>query len=126
MAYTCEYGVYRLPPVPVVELVIGNPGKGTPSLITKGIVDSGADCTVIPLEIVRKVDLPFREMRDIKDFSGKTHKVAIYSAKISITTLNEHFVRAIGIDAPHVLAGRDVINHYKVTLDGRLKKIEIV
>ena len=91
----------------------------------KGRIDTGADCTVIPFEVAKRLDLPPRREKEVKDFSGKTHKVQFYSASITIPTLKERFVEVIGITGPGVLVGRDIINHYKVTLDGRQKKLEI-
>lgn len=127
MTYTSQYGHSRLPPVPEIEIVVNNP-KGSPRPeVLEVMVDSGSDRTVLPLEVVKRMDLPFWDEGVIKDFSGKVHKVSFYTARITIPTLEEHLIRIIALEGEgaHSLVGRDILNRYKVTLDGRQKKIEI-
>lgn len=125
MTYTNQYGYSRLPPVPEIEIVVNSPAGSPRPEILKMIVDSGADRTVLPLEVVKRMDLPFWDEGVIKDFSGKAHKVFFYTARITISTLEEHLIRIIALEGSHSLVGRDILNRYKVTLDGRQKKIEI-
>ncbi len=106
-------------------MVITHPAESSTSEKLNGMVDSGATCTVIPLEVIEKLDLPFRGQKTVGDFSGKLHEVDTYSAKITISTLESHLVKVISAKVPAALIGRDMLNHYKVTLDGRQKQVEI-
>lgn len=125
MTYTSQYGYSRLPPVPEIELVVGNPGGSPRPEILSVMVDSGADRTVLPLKVIKSMDLPFWDEGEVRDFSGNARKVSFYTAKITIPTLEEHLIKIIALDGVHPLVGRDILNFYKVTLDGRQKKIEI-
>lgn len=130
MTYTNQYDASHWPPAPVIEIVVGHPTEETPpSIVLKGIVDSGADCTVIPSEAVEKLGLPFMGQKDVKDFSGRPHKIARYAARITIPTLKGRLITVISIkgtiEETKVLAGRYILNHHKVTLDGLPKRLEI-
>lgn len=109
----------------MIDLVVANPEKSLPPITLKAVVDSGADYTIIPMESIEKLGLPIRKIRDVGDFTGGRHKVTLYFANITIPSLNEHPIMVIGMKGAYVLAGRDILNLYKVTLDGRQKKIEI-
>lgn len=63
----------------------------------KAIVDSGVDYTVIPLEVIKKLDLPPWGEKEVRDFAGGSHRVSVYTARITIFALKEHLVRTIGI-----------------------------
>lgn len=125
VTYTNQYDTSHFPYLPVAEIAVGNPGESPPPVMLRGIVDSGADHTIVPFEVVERLNLPLWEEIIVKDFTGTEHTVPLYTAIVTIPTLHGHLIRVIGINNEHALLGRDILNRYKLTLNPHENTIEI-
>jgi predicted aspartyl protease len=89
-------------------------------------VDTGADQTVIPLPLVERLAL--REVARLRFGGLGGHEVVlpVYEVQLVIRDLAAITVEvAASAGEPHVLLGRDVLNRYKIVLDGPNGKLEI-
>ncbi len=82
-------------------------------------VDSGADCTVIPAELAEYLQLSKAREVPVGSLDG-----SVCMRATSFVTLKIHDLSPITVEAVQaageeiILLGRDVLNHFLVTLDG--------
>lgn len=125
MPFTYRYANDN-PPAPFVLVILSQvDGSGaTPDLPAK--VDTGADCTVIPSALAEQLAL--RETSRIRfgGLGGYETELPIYEVQLVIRDLPPILVEVAASDGePHILLGRDVLNRYKIVLDGPNGKLEI-
>ena len=82
------------------------------------LVDSGADITVVPDALVADLDLRRTEIIAAGGFGGPPSEYAVFSLLIGVGGNEPAYARAISWDLDYVLLGRDVINAWRVVLDG--------
>lgn len=112
------------PAAPIVELTVGTP-DGARTAKLPGLLDTGADWTTIPAFLVPALDLQPLGDSSITGFGGVSISVSTYLVSTEIRDLQRHIVKVAAADEPIVLIGRDVLNHFRVTLDGPRGLFEI-
>ena len=117
------------PPAPVMEVSLSIPGKQPQlqSVILKSpaLLDSGADITVIPEQVVQQLQLKYVDEITASGYDGVPKQAFIYSVKLIFDDLGSFIVRAIASNNDHVLIGRDILNKWSLLLEGRRKIFEI-
>jgi predicted aspartyl protease len=113
------------PPAPVIELSVSAPGQGGKSVKIRGLIDSGADLTVLPENIVTEVGLQYVDEVPIGGFDGTYSVRPIYAARLALEDGWSIIVRAVCIQGDIALLGRDIINRWRLLLDGRAQSFEI-
>lgn len=122
MASVYKYSDHYFPPAPVVNVTLC--AQNTIEVV--GLIDSGADATIVPHIILNRIGARFARTSQMTGISGKPEAVALYIITVQI----EHFtlpgIKAIASKATtEVIIGRDVLNHLIVTLDGIAGEIEV-
>lgn len=116
---------YPGPALPVLELAIAG-GDASRVQTIHGLVDSGADATLIPLAVlsaagVRKIDEAWA-----RTVSGERYPVSVFVATITIGAYILDAVELLANDrTDEVIIGRDVLNQLIVTLNGPATIVEI-
>jgi predicted aspartyl protease len=107
------------PPAPYVHVVVNRLDAGGTSPSVPALVDSGADRTVIPMALVEEMDLPQAGSIEVAGLNQLAAMMAVYVIRIGVGDLPPVVADVIGaVGEPYVLLGRDVLNGYRVTLDG--------
>jgi predicted aspartyl protease len=89
-------------------------------------VDSGADRTVLPKRLAEQLHLDEVEQRDFAGLGGHRVNMAIVQVLLTIRECTPIEVNAATNDGePYILLGRDVLNNFRVVLDGPKGKLEI-
>lgn len=119
LVYTFDYLRNYDPAKPVIELMVGLLGRSHPKVATTMLVDSGADTTMLPLDVLQTVSAkPIDHVR-ISSLFGASRSTEIYVVDLHI---GHHHVRAVeGAALPagdENILGRDVLNYLVVTLNG--------
>lgn len=116
---------YEGPSLPVVELgVTGR--KATKNQVVSALVDSGADATLIPVNILREVDARKIDSRWARNISGVRYQVAMYAVDLAIGSFAFPDTEVIAnIQTDEIVLGRDVLNQLIVTLNGLASVVEI-
>jgi predicted aspartyl protease len=122
MAVTFAYSNDFLPAAPVVTVVVRRAKEVTLS----AILDTGADCSIFPVNLLRRIGATYLETRRMISASGHTQTVNLYLVEVQIGDYTIPGVNAIGlISSNEAILGRDVLNHLIVTLDGIAGTTEI-
>ncbi len=80
------------------------------------LVDTGADCTLVPTRIVRRLGLPQIDVVTLSGVGGVKQRATVHAASVELGELRVT-ARIIAF-ADEAILGRDVLNQGVVTLDG--------
>jgi predicted aspartyl protease len=107
------------PAAPVVLIGLSSSGETTARQEVAGLLDSGADATMIPVDVLTAAGARYVEQRQMRGVVGEAVAVNLYLAAVHI---GEHIVRGIrAIGMPigsEAIVGRDVLNQLEITLKG--------
>ena len=116
---------HKNPPIPAVTLDLVAPdGSETVSGIA-GIVDTAADCTVIPLTYLHQLKLRPVSQVQAQGFGTSLFVVDVYRVRVVIPNVCHVTIDAIEhARETHILLGRDVLKRLRFTYDGPNEFIE--
>jgi len=113
------------PPAPVLEVSLSLPITSGDIIKVPALLDSGADMTVIPRNVVQQLQLKYVDEISAIGYDGIAKKAFVYSTKIIIDRVGNFIIRVITSENDHALIGRDILNRWSVFLRGREKVFEI-
>ena len=120
------YNTQKRPAAPFVFLTIRHPHNGLEIQNVPAQVDTGADRTVLPLDLASALGLDQIDAIPIAGFGGKAEEMPVYEVSVAIRTFPFQLARAIAhADEPWILLGRDVLNGYRIVFDGPNLALEI-
>lgn len=103
------------PPAPVVPVRISGP-VGEEAVMLPMLVDTGADCTLVPASITRRLGLPQIDVIGLTGVGGTRSRATVHAASVELGGFRS-FARVVAF-ADEAILGRDVLNRVLVTLDG--------
>lgn len=114
------------PPAPVIEMGISHHSANSPQQTVTALVDSGADVTMIPLDLLKQSGASYVEQRSLRGVTGATIQVHRYVAAIHLGNEILRGIRVVGHGTlTDAIVGRDVLNRLRMTLDGPAEVTEI-
>lgn len=120
------YAAENAVPFPQVTLTISTAksGKFFSGLTAK--VDTGADRTVIPAKLLKSLGIrPFDQLL-FEGADGHHFRLPIFQLQVTVEGCGPVDVEAAGSDREDlILLGRDVLNLYRITLDGPQGRLEL-
>ncbi len=126
MPVTFHYVQAESPPGPYVLVSVARPGGPDAGIELPAKVDTGADRTVVPTSLAGQLKLDEVERREFEALGGHRVVMAIFRVMLTIRGCSPLVVNAAGNDGePHILLGRDVLNNFRILLDGPNPRLEI-
>ena len=119
------YDLSFSPPAPVADVTIAHPVTGARSGVLRGKLDSGADVTVIPERLVGQLRLTPRGRIWTRGYDGTYTQRPVYYVRLRVEGFDLAVVRCIAADRANVLLGRNVLNRFIITLDGKTLTFEL-
>ena len=114
------------PPAPYVLVIVAHPDGSAPTPDLPAKVDTGADRTIIPTELAASLGLRPAGRLPFAGLGGQQVELPVYEIQLVVRALAPILVEVAASDGePHVLLGRDVLNRYRIVLDGPNGKLEI-
>lgn len=124
--YSHTYDAGYDPAMPVVQVVVEDPFTGNRSEPMTAIVDSGADGCLVPLAILRTLNLQTIRRATMRGVSGIGLSVELFLVTLQIGVITVKGVRVIGDRrGSELIIGRNVLNQLIVTLNGLAGEVEL-
>jgi predicted aspartyl protease len=120
--YSEEFSI----PAPFVHAFVSNPSDGSSTDQLPAQIDSGADRTVIPSSIIDQLRLtPVRQLA-VAGLGGDVQYLDTFFVVVQIRGRKPSTVEVVAAEhEPFVLIGRDVLNEFRLVLDGPKRILEI-
>jgi predicted aspartyl protease len=107
------------PPAPVADVTVAHPVKESNRMRLRGKLDTGADITVIPESLIPQLALSTRSDVWTRSYDGTFTRRPVYYVGLQFEGHDLPIVRCIAASRSNVLLGRNVLNRFHITLDGR-------
>jgi hypothetical protein len=113
------------PPAPLVDFTVYCPVDHGRTASIQGELDSGAEISVVPRELVDELHLMPRRVMIAQSYDGTQSQWATYMVDLEIEGYPVSDVEVIALPRQDAILGRDVLNQFIVTLDGKELDFEI-
>lgn len=114
------------PPAPFVHVLLRNLGSGAVRGNVPAQIDTAADRTVIPNDLMAGLGLVPLDELPVMGFGGQVLLVRTYLVEIAVRGLLAVTVEVLAHESePFVLLGRDILNRHRLLLDGPGLALEI-
>lgn len=125
--YTQDYDSQNYyPAAPIVEITVRSSSKSKKGRRIKALLDSEADATLIPKDILLDINADFLEDGSMTGILDQPVPVTLHAVVIDIGSETLTGIRAIAIPKGSTpILGRDVLNQLIVTLNGLAESVEI-
>ena len=117
MIMSGEYRPAAGPPAVVVEVRVGRPVGGRTRRYP-ALVDTGADRTVMPAALVRRLGVGEERRLPFAGFDGQVAELATYLVRLGVGDLPPMLVEVVAGPGDECLLGRDVLNQYTLVPNG--------
>lgn len=114
------------PPMPVLDIGVSRPGSDTPSATIEALVDTGADGTLLPLDVLEQTGAVFVDRAFLRGITGQRQAVDIYLVTIHLGRFRISGIRAVALPPGNAaILGRDVLNQLEMRLQGPAEVTEV-
>ena len=121
-----DYQHDYIPAKPVIEVGLSLPGSSLVKTTTAMLVDSGADKTMIAVDVLHFIGAKSIDRVRVRGIFGASRSTELYVVDLQIGI---HRIRAVEVAAlsegDESIQGRDVLNQLIVTLNGLASVTEV-
>lgn len=115
--YDCNASYY--PSAPFLPIGIDGYDETKPPIIVPAFVDTGADGSMLPLDIIQAVGAEYADTVRLHGMAGGVAQIDRYTVRIQVENETVHGISAAATAAgSEALIGRDVLNQLVLTLHG--------
>lgn len=115
------------PAMPALRVQLAPPTEVASQAPLIAIIDTGADATLVPQELLDDIGAPLVAKARIRSHWGERRSVDIFTVDLMLAGLRLPSVEVIGdVQGQEVVLGRNVLNKLKLLLDGPKRYTEIV
>lgn len=121
-----HYNTEFYPPAPMLDFTVYCPVDHGRAARVRGELDSGAEISVLPQEIVDALRLIPRRLMITEGYDGTQGQWATYMIDLEVEGHLLNDVEVIALPRQNGTLGRDVLNHFIVTLNGKALSFEMM
>jgi hypothetical protein len=126
LIHTHQYSDLYDPPMPVREVVLHNPLSDPLRVAAQALIDSGADATMVPEDLLRQIDAIYVDTLFIRGVTGVRERVNLFAVDVHIGVEIIPNIYAVAMKPEtELILGRDVINNLIVSLNGLAQVVEV-
>jgi hypothetical protein len=119
------YSNHYIPTAPVLEVTFVSAADNRRIGPLTGIVDSGADGTLVPLRFLSEIQAPATSEMYLRSQWGDRRPAWLYLVDVQIGSLIFPGIEVVGDEvSDEIVLGRDVLNRLKIVLDGPQETLE--
>jgi len=123
---TFPYDSHYQPPMPVVDVELGAPGRAPLPRPLSALVDSGSDGTLIPIDVLEKAGARCVGEARLRGMNGPSQLVNVYLVSLRVGTRLVRGLRVVAApEQSEAILGRNALNHLVITLNGLAGVTEI-
>ena len=116
---TFPYDVHYQPPMPVVDVEVGAPGRAPLQRLVSALVDSGSDGTLIPVDLLEEAGARCVGEARLRGMTGPSQLVNVYLVSLRVGTRLAHGLRVVAApEQAELILGRNALSHLVITLNG--------
>jgi predicted aspartyl protease len=124
--FTYPYDQAYQPAMPVVDVRIISPHSGESAGPFTAVLDSGADGTLIPVDLLEQIDVLSIASANLRGITGERRAVKLYLVNLEIGPSRLRGIRVASMPMrTEFILGRNVLNQMTVTLNGLALVTEI-
>jgi len=120
------YDTSLVPPAPFLAAHVSDPTGSAESPLIPAKVDTGADVTAIPANLVSQLNLVPASEVEVEGYNGHRATLACYDITLRVAHLRVVGLSVITFSEDYILLGRDVLNLLRLLLDGPALSLEIL
>lgn len=125
-ALSFDYDTSYFPSAPFLPITIDGYSPEAPTLSVGAFVDSGADGTMLPEDMLQAIGAEYEDTVRMRGSAGGTQRLDRYTVRIQINRQTIHAISAVATAAgSEPLLGRDVLNQLTLTLNGPAEVLEL-
>lgn len=122
-----NYNEDYYPPAPFLQVRFGVADSGLYTDALLGMVDTGADATIVPLEYLDQIEASVEGFSNIRSHWGESTQVNLYAVDVIIEGRTLPGILVVGDEiGQEVVIGRNVLNCVRLLLDGLKRQSQIV
>lgn len=126
MPASYDYDTKYEPPAPTIPVGLSRSGETSASQEIVALVDTGADATMLPVDVLKSAKTRYVQQRLMRGVMGEPKTVNLYLAAVHVAGHVIHGIRAIaGPEGSEAIIGRDVLNQLEITLNGPAHEVWI-
>lgn len=119
MKLDLDYDTGFEPPAPVIAVRVSAPDS-VDAILLPMLVDTGADCTIVPAAIVQALELPATDVVAVTGLGGAKLRATAHAALLNLGPA-EVIAEVMAVEDEPIL-GRDVLNQLLLQLDGPARR----
>jgi hypothetical protein len=120
-------------PIPLIELQIRQLVQTDILIVSQGILDTGSDCTLVPFSLISQLQAKnlIRGRNTSVIYGVGKQKIIVVPYRVEISFNHHEFIKIKVYACPDndtdglIILGRNFLNRYRITFDGRAKKFTI-
>ncbi|MGQ0603677.1 MAG: retroviral-like aspartic protease family protein [Anaerolineales bacterium] len=114
------------PPAPFLDIQIEHPTQPQRVAQLYAKVDTGADISVIPLSVAQALGLEVAGEVSAMGFNRQVNTYTVYITRLIFPSGQRAHVHVLATVSDETVLGRDVLNHFRLLLDGPALTLEIL
>ena len=121
--YNYTFVSTAIPPIPLIPITLQTPLSGSRSIKCQGILDTGSDCTIIPIPYVTQIEGKAKKGTTRIPFSGQITLGIPYEVGLIFDSYQYPSFSVFACSVEEIgellIIGRDLMNHHRLEFNGR-------